>query len=422
MAAAATYVVAPNGSNANPGTLERPFATIAFGVSKLAAAGDTLVVRGGTYRESITVWRKHGAAGRPITISAQRGEKPVIDGSGTRSNAVVSITSSSFITLDAFEVRNGPHAGVLVYESQNIAVRWNDVHDCQTHGIGILSDRRGATHDVLVEGNIVKRCVLSNFSGRARHGWQQALSANGCSRVTIVKNYVHENFGEGIDYILSDGGTIAHNQLWDNFSVNIYLDNARNTLVDANFITTGWARNPAQHFRGGLPAGGIDTANERYKFQRPLDALSIINNVVIGTSSGFRYRDAEFGGGLHHTVIANNTFVMTGQAVMIEPSRHDTTTIANNIFEQRADSLPPEAPSSGIAFRTNAWHGGRGVIRGTNDVNADPQFVNTHSGTADGFRLRASSPLRGAATPLPSVKTDFTGALRRANTIGAFDS
>jgi hypothetical protein len=303
-----------------------------------------------------------------------------------------------------------------------VAVRWNSIHDCQTHGIGAISDRPFQTRDVLIEGNDVTRCVLSNAEGTARRQWSQALSAFRCARVTITRNYVHENFGEGIDYIVSDGGRITRNRLWDNFSVNIYLDNATNTLVDANFVTSGWADNARQFLRSGSRVGGIATANEHYETQNPLHDLTITNNVVAGTSSGFAYSDSDLGGGLHRVLVANNTFVRTTRAILaIEPSKHEHVTIANNIFEQADDAPPPTAPPSGIVFRTNAWHGGRAAIRGQGDVSADPLFVTNHRGVAEDFRLQAGSPLRNAATPLPQVKTDFTGAPRRGRTIGAFD-
>src|SRR4051794_4523366 len=49
---AATYYVATNGSNTNPGTVQSPFQTIAKGLSSLKA-GDVLYLRGGTYSQSI---------------------------------------------------------------------------------------------------------------------------------------------------------------------------------------------------------------------------------------------------------------------------------------------------------------------------------------------------------------------------------
>jgi hypothetical protein len=46
--AGTTYVVAPSGSDSNPGTLELPFRTVQQCVS-VAQAGDTCLIRAGVY-------------------------------------------------------------------------------------------------------------------------------------------------------------------------------------------------------------------------------------------------------------------------------------------------------------------------------------------------------------------------------------
>ena len=57
---AAEFHVATNGSDADPGTEVRPLATIQAGVNKLQP-GDTLIVRGGVYRETVTFpAQRHG--------------------------------------------------------------------------------------------------------------------------------------------------------------------------------------------------------------------------------------------------------------------------------------------------------------------------------------------------------------------------
>jgi len=70
-AGAADYYVAQKGAAAddkNPGTLEKPFKTINAGLPKLKA-GDTLWIREGTYRESLSLqtnaWSFGDPPGRP---------------------------------------------------------------------------------------------------------------------------------------------------------------------------------------------------------------------------------------------------------------------------------------------------------------------------------------------------------------------
>ena len=74
----ADYFVAPNGADGNAGTLARPFRTIQR-AADMMKPGDTCYVRGGTYRESITL-KRGGQSGAPIRFRACSGEIPVLDG------------------------------------------------------------------------------------------------------------------------------------------------------------------------------------------------------------------------------------------------------------------------------------------------------------------------------------------------------
>src|SRR5258706_2067191 len=72
------YFVAVNGSNANPGTLAQPFATIQQ-AANVAQAGDTVYIRGGTYRETVTPAHS-GTAAAPIIFEPYNGESVTVSG------------------------------------------------------------------------------------------------------------------------------------------------------------------------------------------------------------------------------------------------------------------------------------------------------------------------------------------------------
>ncbi|MFL6248285.1 MAG: right-handed parallel beta-helix repeat-containing protein [Thermoanaerobaculia bacterium] len=353
---AATFYVAPNGNNANPGTLNAPFATITRGVSALDA-GDRLLVRGGTYRESVRVVNK-----REIQIRNYPGEKPVIDGTGTTANGLVIVTLSSSVRLEGFEIRNGPKSGVLLYDVQDVMVRGNDVHHHFRFGIHAVSDEdkpRGTTRRVVIANNKVHHNVQQNASGKARE-WMQGIGTFRARSVDIRGNEVYENFGEGIDAVMSDDVTIAQNTVWDNFSANIYLDNASNAHVDGNRVASGRAKHPRLYYRDGQPAPAIFAANETYGEQNPLRDLSITSNVTSGGKYGFGYGDYERGGGLHRVRVANNTFRgATDRVLYIEPAAHDDTLIENNIFEAERGREYAYAPAGKITYRRNCWRGGK---------------------------------------------------------------
>jgi len=75
---AATYYVSPKGADANPGTARQPFATIGKAAAVMQP-GDTCLVRGGVYRETVRPARS-GEPGRPITFRACPGERVMVSG------------------------------------------------------------------------------------------------------------------------------------------------------------------------------------------------------------------------------------------------------------------------------------------------------------------------------------------------------
>ena len=82
---ARVYFVSPAGNDKNPGTQNAPFATVKKAAQK-AAAGDTVKILPGLYREQI-IFRNSGKKDAPITFEGVRGKDgeflTVIEGIGT---------------------------------------------------------------------------------------------------------------------------------------------------------------------------------------------------------------------------------------------------------------------------------------------------------------------------------------------------
>lgn len=74
--AARTWVVAPWGDNSADGSATDPLKTVGWAVAR-ARSGDTIVLRGGVYREQVQVYRK------TLHIRSQAGERAVFDGAVT---------------------------------------------------------------------------------------------------------------------------------------------------------------------------------------------------------------------------------------------------------------------------------------------------------------------------------------------------
>src|SRR5262245_49133023 len=83
---ATDYYVATTGSDSNPGTMDAPFATLQKGVN-VAVAGDTVYIRGGTYKittpansgAGITFSKSGTSDTNRIKYWAYPGEVPVFD-------------------------------------------------------------------------------------------------------------------------------------------------------------------------------------------------------------------------------------------------------------------------------------------------------------------------------------------------------
>ncbi len=84
---AAAFYVSPAGNDSDPGSLDRPFASLARGQAAVQA-GDTVFLRGGKYYFKSTTGEiaitlsKSGSPGRPIHYLAYPGEIPALDFSG----------------------------------------------------------------------------------------------------------------------------------------------------------------------------------------------------------------------------------------------------------------------------------------------------------------------------------------------------
>ncbi len=95
-----TYYVAKNGSNSNPGTAEKPFLTIAKGVSVLGP-GKTLSIRAGTYVEGLINTIPGGVSwSNPVTVAAYPAETVTLRPAGGEIVFLAKGANKCYIILD----------------------------------------------------------------------------------------------------------------------------------------------------------------------------------------------------------------------------------------------------------------------------------------------------------------------------------
>lgn len=411
-ARAADWFVATTGNDANAGTIGSPFRTITKAAVN-ARGGDTVKVRGGVYNEIVKISSKGTPTAR-IVFQSYPGEKAIIDGAGTAAGTnLVQLTAAEYVDFSGFEVRNATRIGICGWGARGVRVLGNDVHHSTRGGIYFGYDSWGFVSDITISGNSIHDNVLENEFHTMNGGWAQAIGLQYTDGVHVLGNRVFRNDGEGIVFIQSDNGVARGNEVFDNFSVGIYLDNAQYTTIDGNFV---YSSGDTRYYRGGFPAAGIGTANETYRTANPLTNITITNNIVVDTRWGFYYGAYESGGGLKNSTIANNTFYRaTAAMVWLENDSHANNIVQSNIFHQSGGGVMLLGTAAGSTFRANNWYGGTaGAAAGANDVIADPRLVNPGGRSAADYKLTDGSPDVQKGVDLPVIANDFFGAPRAA--------
>jgi len=232
--------VSPAGNDAAAtGSIDKPYKSIN---AALAAAnpGDTIILRGGTYREGVNVRVRTPN----ITIKSAKGEWAVIDltthdpGADEDSGVYFDVESSGG-TLQCVEVKGGFYAVCL-------ETKWD---------WGDPANRTGASNIVIED------CVLHDSK------YDVVKVKPNCDNVTIRYNEIYnsgrafignpangEDNAEGIDNVNGDNMTVQNNYIHDIRGNGIYAKGgATDALIENNRI---------EHVYGGGILVGFDTSPE----------------------------------------------------------------------------------------------------------------------------------------------------------------
>ena len=369
------YYLSPQGNDANDGSPNRPWFSLAK-AGPLLNPGDRLYLKGGVYQYTEQQFiNAQGTEKARIVIQSAPGEHAVLDGAKLPANTNIFVLSSQYVDIKDLEITGSPQHGLMGWQASNLRIIHNHIHHNQAQGISVMNNHFDASKDNLFYGNLVEdnSLVSKDTDKSVRHCALGSFAANDS---IIVYNIVRRNYGEGLCATLTKGGYIARNNVSDNVSVNIYLDNASDIVAEKNIIfnTSQPAFTIEDDANPTLPvrtASGIQVANEDYTIptddrNEPLinlsDRLTIINNIIANTSYGFFYGNYLLGGGLRDSTIANNTFFQAdGALVYIDKDEgHRNTLFANNLFIQapnREAVVSIFQGSPGIAWKNNGWSG-----------------------------------------------------------------
>jgi hypothetical protein len=226
---------APGGSDAAPGTLERPFRSVQRLANSLPPGG-TGCAREGTYREEVTVSRG-GRRGAPTTVSSYPGERARLSGrvvvergadhvvlshldlagTGLKNDLPSPTVNANDVTFEDNDVSNGDTTicfimGAKYYgRADRFVIRRNRIHDC-----GVVGDNEdhGIYINAATDGQILDNVIYDNHGGR---GIQMRIDAR---RTRVAGNIIDGN-SQGV--LFGNGEGSASN---DNIVENNVISNA----------------------------------------------------------------------------------------------------------------------------------------------------------------------------------------------------
>lgn len=379
--------------------------------------------------------------------------------------------TGNYITVYGLTVRGAASYGIHGMND------YNRVEKCTVKYSGKAGIKIYGKKSELLKNHVYGNVILNWPRGNTwdtSGGWPNGMSGSSFAR--IAGNIVHDNGGEGIGSMGGAGGVIIEDNIsYDNWSVNIYLDNQPNDIVRRNLVYCSGVKTTEAVDSNRVP--GWTNLTKIYKRMRPEGIMTgdekasnptaqsqnhqIYNNIIINCAKGYSHYGQATGTGLRHFLIANNTIIMPR-----DPNLGDTwiglnlpyqksnfnTIIKNNVVIGFRPDTPlvrlGDAKNSGLDMDNNlyfndamvrpfqinrflksnlsfeAWKMATG--NDLNSIYANPHFVRISSELINGdYHLRLGSPAiwKGNSQLSGIIRDDFGGILRQNNkiSIGALE-
>jgi len=280
LASAATYYIATTGSDSNPGTLAAPFLTLQQGVNR-AVAGDTVIVRDGTYGHvnSVTggdgsgneyspvVLYNSGTAGAWITIKAEHKGAAILD-CEMLCDAYINLYNASYVAIQDLVITRGYKEAIHSNDSaHHITLRGNRFEYIANRSTSTSLGLDGlyanpSCHDFIIDGNVFhdigrtnvnwldhglylhgsNYTITNNIFYNIPHGWS-IQAADGLSNVLIANNTFAFPNGGGQDGQIMLWNTQSNVSIRDNifygpqnYAITRYTSSVASCSIDHNIV------------------------------------------------------------------------------------------------------------------------------------------------------------------------------------------
>jgi hypothetical protein len=232
--------VAPGGDDHNSGSQSSPLRSIEYAMS-LLRAGDTLYVRGGSYRENVAPKLRAGTPSSRITVAAYPGERPVLVG-------LLWMTNADYWTIDGLNVTwsssNGSGDHMVKFSGGTGWILRNaELWNAHSYAALLISDAAGAPSNWTVAGNCIHDTIASNGTKQDHDIYVNTGLSAGSGLITrnLIYNATNgRNIKLGGSSTAAGEGaanvTISYNTLYNAVESISLSGGTRNTLITRNIL------------------------------------------------------------------------------------------------------------------------------------------------------------------------------------------
>jgi hypothetical protein len=299
-----------------------PVCTIERGMA-LAVAGDTVMVRAGTYARSTTL----GIGKANFTLMAYPGELVKLDFAGMTAGNGINFGADG-VTLEGFEITNSAEEGVSTWFTNNNTIRKCHIHHCGlTSGVVSGKYQNGiaaygtyitieqnlihdtGSHNVYVYGDhiTIRNNVIYRTIGTLDHGYyglQIGTPGAACTNITVAHNVFAESINRSSIVIYANNAAVSNVAIVNNVLIKnpyspVYVyDDIGSTFTNVQIKNNVFSENGSGNCVYFTSAKGCAT---------PPSAFSVSGNQSFSSASAIGFRD-----------LANHDYTPTAGSALID--------------------------------------------------------------------------------------------------------
>jgi hypothetical protein len=378
---AATYYVGTTGNDGNVGSSGSPWRTLGKAAATMVA-GDTTIVKNGTYTESQLVFiNASGTAGARITLRAENQYLAILS-STSSCNPSISLYAS-YITIDGLRLTVSP---------SDVQCTSGSTAGYQIHAWNANEPKRGGNESSGHIGAWIKN-VQFDADGGHRTGAIKTRQDD-----TLIENNVMQS---DIEPFNADNVIVRNNLIFGPFGVTL-KGGTRNAQVYNNVIHITSSSYARGIYLGGCTGAPwfFDTVAKIENYNAVVYNNVVIADVVNATNVAFMFRSDSNSKVFNNVSVNINPVEMTLSCTLASPlNTNANPTFENNIMigngANTVASLTTFSGTKTIDYN-NFYNFSSGVPTQAHAITGNPNLVNN----ASNWRPQAGSPVIQSGTTI----------------------